>query len=1144
MVGATLARAAERCAKVPSTYHIRILEQDSNRRGDLFGRLVSDLFLALGYDEARLNVHKSGREIDIQAQHRTEPRRVVAECKATEDPVGGDQINKFVGALDAERRQTPGIDTVGYFVSLSGFRPTAIEQEEAAGGGRLVLMDSRRVIEELIRGRILVDSHIAIERAGRCAAGREPIGFLGDVELLAHEIGWVWAPYFASEKVPTHFALIHADGTPLGEALARRVVSADAAVGGSLTDLSYLPPCADALGPDRHADQALAEYVRYIEAECGQITFEGLPADEEVGYRQIRLESLFVPLWLSAVSSAAVLPKKAVFFAPEVIGKSSGRLRALNEARHTSRDPREPDRESLGSVLREHTRLAVLAPPGGGKTTLLKRLALSYAFPERRKAVADDLPDEDWLPLFVRCRQLQELVHSPITEVLRSIPRWAEMPELAEDFASIVSERLRTGEALLLVDGLDEIADDGARISFVKQLRTFLARYPQVNLVVTSREAGFRVIGGALAAHCRHYQLAEFTEKDISKLTVDWHKELIGDREEVVLESKKLATTIWQTDRVRRLAVNPLLLTTLLMVKRWVGQLPTRRSVLYEKAIEVLLMTWNVEAHHPLDQDEVVPQLAYLAFVMTREGAQRVSQSRLASLLRQAREELPEYLAYARLSVTQVIEQVELRSSLLTMIGHDVEDGKLQPFYEFRHLTFQEYLSALAIAEGYYPKRTDSDTLLSAFGEDVLDQRWREVVPLCAVLSRRKASSLISDLLGMCRQATGWSPPGRWAPTRHGLSMGQSADTLFHVDPTTLVPYSLHYGVHGPSPSIPVRSSKVEPHMLIAECILDEAPIPPPLLTRAICVLARSAPPNSGIFSRMYDSKYRVIAEATVETCLKESKQGIHSAATAMAELAHAQRGSPALFTADYDACLSDLLLSGDPLENACGIVLLVQASPPGPHKGEGLSAFAYAVSFTREQERSPEVASMVRSVCVSLLSREEPWAQFVGALPFASRPKLLASNERDAGGPLRSLAKNWCSSEVEEVRDVSAHAITSLPVLDPRSVSIDDPVGQFAASVENALEGEMDQEPAPIHVAAALVVAFYLGKPWAERDLAHLLVHHAASFYVDASLSMDMLMPRQVMSLLKYLGHPGRRLLKELVGDTKGQAHVDSGWY
>jgi glucan phosphorylase len=86
-----------------------------------------------------------------------------------------------------------------------------------------------------------------------------------------------------------------------------------------------------------------------------------------------------------------------------------------------------------------------------------------------------------------------------------------------------------------------------------------------------------------------------------------------------------------------------------------VGQLPTRRSVLYGKAIEVLLMTWNVEGHEPLDQEEVIPQLAYVAHTMMSEGIQRITSRRLQELLTGARQQMPEVLSFAKLSVAEFV---------------------------------------------------------------------------------------------------------------------------------------------------------------------------------------------------------------------------------------------------------------------------------------------------------------------------------------------------------------------------------------------------------------------------------------------------------------------------------------------------------
>jgi hypothetical protein len=213
---------------------IRILESDNNRRGDLFGRLMADLFVALGYQQPRLNVHKSGREVDLEADHRLEPRRAVAECKATAKPIGGDNVNKFVGALDAERGSRDEKPVTGYFVSLSGFKETAVEQERLGRRTRIVTLTGPQVVDELVKGRILVPKERATELAGRSCSGLPKLELDPEAELLAHARGWIWAVYYLQGKQRTHFALVHSDGTLLAQALAEQVIAADRDCGGSL----------------------------------------------------------------------------------------------------------------------------------------------------------------------------------------------------------------------------------------------------------------------------------------------------------------------------------------------------------------------------------------------------------------------------------------------------------------------------------------------------------------------------------------------------------------------------------------------------------------------------------------------------------------------------------------------------------------------------------------------------------------------------------------------------------------------------------------------------------------------------------------------------------------------------------------------
>ncbi len=695
-------------------HSIRILEKDNNRRGDLFGRLMADLFVALGYEQPRLNVHKAGREVDLSAEHRLEPRRAIAECKATADPIGGDDLNKFVGVLDAERGDKRPI--TGYFISLAGFKETAIEQEKGRRKTKIVLLTGTQVVDELVQGRILVPKERATELAGRCRGALDQLILDPAAELLAHERGWIWAIYYTQGKTRTHFALIHSDGTPLARALADEVIAADHLSKGSLHKLSCLNPVPlPSEDNDPRVADALAAYRQYLENECGFIQLDGLPADSDVGSRRLRLENLFVPLHLDLTVKVESEPKKL-------------------------------ERHAAGSVLAEHRRLALLAAPGGGKSTLLKRLAIAYADPARRVQIADDLPQRDWLPLFFRCRELRNLARGSFAELLEALSQRELVRQHAATFLTYVDRALLDGRVLLLVDGLDEISDPGDRAAFVCTLRTALQAHPGIAMVVTSREAGFRHVAAHLSPVCTHATLSPFDEEDICRLTIAWHREVVGDTEKIRADAEQLAATIIQNDRINRLAVNPLLLTTLLLVKRWVGSLPTRRAVLYGKAVEVLLMTWNTEGHEPIPEEEALPQLCYVASAMMLEGVQKISRPRLAELLQEARESLPTELGYVKDGVDQFIHRVEDRSSLLMMTGHDVEDGLLVEFFEFRHLTFQEFLTARAMVEGWHLGRKETDTLVSVLAPHFEQEQWREVIPLAAVLGGKATEALIRRL--------------------------------------------------------------------------------------------------------------------------------------------------------------------------------------------------------------------------------------------------------------------------------------------------------------------------------------------------------------------------------------------------------------
>jgi hypothetical protein len=993
---------------MPTRPPIRILAPPTNT-GDLFGRLVGDLFVALGYDEPHLNVHKTGREIDIEARHRTEPRSMRAECKATAAPIGGADLNKFAGALERERRTPPSEPIYGYFVSLSGFTESARAQEGEGGDSpRMTLLDGRRVVEELIKGHVIVPPTQALACAGRCAAGAVPDLIAEEwPQLLAHDIGWIWAVHFQRHAETTHFALIHADGEALSPNLARQVVDQDREQEGNLHQLAYLPPDAPPEA-DTRAAEAKSAYLAYLATECGDIELEGLPPDQD-GARRFRLESLFVPLRLVPIP-------------------------AVKEARDDETPPHQlpPQPRPVGEALASHPHLAILAHPGGGKTTLIKRLAIAYAFPERRRELGDPLPDRDRFPLLLRCRQLRGRGLEPLTRLLGQLGQAAELGDLADSLQALVQATLREGRALLLIDGLDEITDLRERGAFVAQVRTFLSTYPGVDTVITSREAGFRSVAGVLAGHCAHYRIADFDRADVERLCVSWHREVVGDRAEVEAQARKLATAIWVDDRVRRLAVSPLLLTTLLLVRRWLGQLTSRRTVLYDKAIEVLLGTWNLQGHEPIDVQEVVPQLAFVAWQMMEAGVQRISRPRLRVALQAARSQMPDVLAHATLGVDELIERVEGRSSLLVLAGHEIEDGRLVAVYEFQHLTFQEFLAARALVDQYYPDRLPADTLLSKLEPHLADPAWKEVIPLAAALAGRAAAALMEPLVKDCEEHVALHPS-------------------FRPPPTPMVATTL------------------------AQCLLDEVQIAPPLLERGLLAIAELMNPNPATRQLVYPlacSKYGNLFRDLLWREFAAGKSRLLSLGESLRVAGYAELGwsqEPAL-DADVASRLDSLLGSNAPRERAIGLLAAMQLS----YRAAGSSPEPYCPSDIKLSRWLPEVVAAIQS--------PHRWEQFSGAWALAG----LTEAEIQPGNPVAVIQKIlglMAADSSTDLRYVCCAALLQIHPPTPRTTFVAPPPAQVAA-VASLFDPEWNFEMGWLGGWAALFSAFYWRQPWSDEEL------------------------------------------------------------
>ena len=493
---------------------------------------------------------------------------------------------------------------------------------------------------------------------------------------------------------------------------------------------------------------ALEARYRQIALEaCDIIDLANLPEDDRhLATRSLELRRLYVALRLRLEIKAGDEPDDETLKSLEARrARSTGNW---GGAGHQQDDEENP--VSLGERLQAVRRLVVLGDPGAGKSTLLRWLATAYLLRLKSDPAFADFPDieslpnGDLLPILVRCRDLPPEAHTLETMLYHTL-RKSELPEAeCTELGDLLRTRLAKGEALLLVDGLDEITEPGARARFSEQMEKIHTAYPKAPLVVTSRIVGYREMGYRIRSGFEHLTVAELSRDDKDQFARRWCAltETASRREAA---AEELIRDIRSSDRIERLTGNPMLLTTMALIKRKIGRLPQRRVDLYEKAVEILL-NWRSQVDTPLDPREALPQLEYLAHAMCDDGIQQIREDEILERLRQARADYPNIHPLEQHTPEQFLHLLEARAGLLIQSGHVKHDGRSTPVYEFRHLTFQEYLAGLALVQGHYRGWRREQTLAQAVAplagqvvkideigrtETAVVENWREALCLC-----------------------------------------------------------------------------------------------------------------------------------------------------------------------------------------------------------------------------------------------------------------------------------------------------------------------------------------------------------------------------------------------------------------------------
>ncbi len=471
---------------------------------------------------------------------------------------------------------------------------------------------------------------------------------------------------------------------------------------------------------DELGASVLADLRAFALAEITEVELIGVGA----GGPSFPLDEIYVPLGLSARP-------------PRWLGGDveSGEPRHIAEAMGLQGQEITPEK-AFAVAGRDH-HLVLFGEPGSGKTTALRKLA-HVVLTAGGQALG--LPP-DTIPLLLRLRQLRRghLRHSLDTFIRRELHALS-----GPRFPRRLARQLWTrGRLLLLLDGLDEIADEALRAEVCAYLDQQLAGQHErgIRAAVSCRYAGY---GGAVRLGSRflHLDIRPLDDGQIAGLIHAWFRaarralELDpARRDEAVRRARSEAADLvarlgrkeFASQRIKELVSTPLLLVLLCVQVMRGHVIPRRRVDFYARCLDVLLETKLRERAEDrlLERADTLDLLLSLAW-------------RLHTARRRDDLTSEEFAAVA----SPVLERVRRGSgespapeALLDQLrrGAGVVTRYAQDRYGFMHLGLQEYLAAVHAA------RERSGALLVEMAQQVGEEWWREPILLAVGLSEYQA---------------------------------------------------------------------------------------------------------------------------------------------------------------------------------------------------------------------------------------------------------------------------------------------------------------------------------------------------------------------------------------------------------------------
>ena len=455
--------------------------------------------------------------------------------------------------------------------------------------------------------------------------------------------------------------------------------------------------------------------------------------------------SLTKPLNLRGLTPSAAsgikLDIEKVYIALTFIAADENREWLIERKQLTleSTEAQKPQTLTLDSVLQRSVRAAILGSAGTGKTTLLSYLANTFASAllQRSTPLQNILGiSENLLPILIPLRDYGRYAEQDLSKSASP----AGFIEFLDNYfmqwniglsSGFFIQFLERGNCIILLDGLDEV-NAQVREFVTQSILSIAKRYPISRIIVTSRPATYFPYG--LGGDFAHYEITSFDRSLIAQFVHNWLALVFEDQSTADQRAEFLLNLIAENPQVSVLAQNPLLLTILLILYYNEGTLPLNRADLYEDAIDVLLSRWDAAKGINLPKinlAETKGLLASLAFATQDAHIDKMDESLVLSVFSK------ELVKKGLLQPEASAQSSSLLSTFKERAGILIETNPHT--YSFVHLTFREYLAAIAL--------TQSDNFVDLILQKQSDVLWKESIALAIGRISRSSARIAEEVI-------------------------------------------------------------------------------------------------------------------------------------------------------------------------------------------------------------------------------------------------------------------------------------------------------------------------------------------------------------------------------------------------------------